>query len=621
MGATWKALKPGLFGRHAGISGADPMWIWADATGYRDLGWRGGPPARVWVVTDPKGGLASRSIQPGDDLQDFVTAELAMPVIPERMPPAKTPAGEIVEGPVTPSLAGRVLVGIIDSGCPFAAPMLRSADGRTRVLGLWDQDDAPAFAVGGYRPHGIGYGRAIRRDGLNDYMALATSPSGQVDEASCYRMAGCRSLKRSETHGAAVVGQLFGRPLRGGSLQPRPGEPPRWDEPADTGALPIDEADLVFVDIPREGLQDASSGALSRYIIDGLRFVLAHAVKGQRVVVNISTGTSRTTHDGRSIIERALRQFVQDARDRGIELHIVLPAGNGNMEQRHALLHSGRSELSLFIPPGCESPQYVTVRWPEGATDLGLRITSPDGAQEIVKHGQAVGLFSHDGPCAGVVMPPAAAGEPARSLLAFNPTASFDPETPRAPAGRWRIALAMGPDADRLLAEPVRFWISRNHRNPGALQRGRQADFVDIDRKHNARAWKRLTEGDVETVIDGISRAGACTGLATAGPAQDDDPHLWVVGSTYATTPDRPSRYSAGGEEGRGLPSASTPGDASRALQGLSMRGRSGGEILRMMGTSFAAPLFARALVNGKLPQATQGQVPKRLGPRLLRPR
>lgn len=612
MTYRWRALKPGLFARNAGEPGADPMWVWADATGYRDLG----PAARVknpqlWCVVERQGRCVSE-LHEFDDNADLRTAELAMPVVPERMPPVNIPQGRFPIGAVARSDARRALVGIIDSGCPFASPMLRDArQTGTRVLGLWDQDDAPAFADRGFRPEGFGYGRAVTREGLNRYLSDSRRPGGTIDEEHCYRLAGYRQARLRMGHGAAVISQLLGKALYGGALQATPGEPPPWDANGPF-PLPIDGADLVFVDVPRAGLQDSTSAALARYVIDGLRFILAHAVPGQHVVVNISTGTSRTSHDGKSLFERALRNAVSDARRTGIRLDIVLPSGNGNMEQRYAVLSDARSHLTLFLPPGCEMPQYVTVRWPDGTAGVHLRITPPGGPTQVVRQGQAMGLVGAQGICGGVVSPPPENGQAARSLLAFTPTASNDPLAALAPSGRWRIELDF--DQHRKIDGPVRFWFSRNQRNPGALQRGRQADFVDWDRSHHPLAWLRYSEEDPSSPVpNGIRRLGGVTGLATA--ATGTKPRIHVVGSTFVLgPPDRPSPYSAAAADGSDMPRWSAPGDVSRALRGLTVRGNHGREVLRMVGTSFSAPLVARALVNGTLPYRSRSQPSPRVG-------
>lgn len=594
MAYAWQVLSPGPFGRRADVAGADPMWVWADATSYRDFGLSAGDlqAASLWCVVERDGRIVSERHSIGS-AADLSAAELAMPVRPERMPVVRLADICFGTGKLTKSSRNNVLVGIIDSGCPFAAQMIRDASGRgTRVLGLWDQDDAPAFP-GGFDV-GFGYGRAIGRQKLNKLLAAARLRSGQIDEDYCYRLAGCANLRPRMSHGAAVMSQLFSVPLRGGALQPRPGVPPPWDRPRTR----IDHADLVFVDLPSAGVQDSTSAALARYVADGLRFILAHAVKGQRVVVTISNGTSRNAHDGSSLVERALALSADRADQDGVDLQIVLPSGNGNLEQRHAVLSSGHSHLTLFLPPDCEMPQFVTTRWPPDASAVALRVTPPGGPAVVVRQGQALGLFSNgEGACCGLVSPPPRGSEAARTLLVFGPTASHDPRTPRAPGGRWTLELEM--DDDRILDEGVQFWVSRNQRNPGALPRGRQADFVDWDRSHHPKAWLHYDEDDpsAEPVRNGIRRQGAVSGLATAARGT---PRIHVVGSLYvAGRPNQPSPYSAAAGS---VPQWSAPGDVSPALRGLSVRGNHSGEVLRMMGTSFSAPLVARALVNSDPP-------------------
>lgn len=598
MAGEWRTLEPGDFNRRVGAAGTDPMWVWADATAYRDLG---GLPAQdppsLWCVVERDDSFHTQRLDAkAAAAAEAHAIELAMPVVPQRMPPASPPVDTVPEGQVTTSTRSQVLVGVIDSGCPFAAPMLRDASGHgTRVLGLWDQDESPAFAGKGFRPPGMQYGRAIDREGLNGYLSAATRSGGWVDEDRCYAAAGYTAVRSRLSHGAAVLSQLFAAPLYGSALQPGPGKAPRWD---DTDPA-IDRADLVFVQLPRAGVQDSSSAALARYLLDGLRYIVSHAAEGQRVVVNISSGTSRTGHDGTSMIERLLHTVVSEAEAQKIDLQIVLPIGNTNLEQRHAVLSKPGSHLELFLPPDCETPQYVTVRWPPGVKGARLAVTPPGGTRQEIAAGQALGLFGPVGPCCGVISPPARSGNAAaRSLLAFSATRSPAGDYPLAPSGRWRIELVT--DDGQPLVDPVQFWVSRAQRNPGALPRARQADFVDWDRSHDPRPWLRRLENDTGQVADGIRRAGALSGLATAAL---DAKKVVVVGGVFSGTHE-PSPYSAAAKPGTPLPEFSAPADNSRALRGLSVRGNHAGEVVRVVGTSFAAPLVARALVNKRLPKA-----------------
>jgi hypothetical protein len=604
------------------------MWVWADATKYRDFGPSGlDPVSGIRFVVEwkepknPATAFATETLTPErwKTVRDrILRIELAEPVVPER-PRLRRPVALPAAGSPVPSKAG-VLVGVIDSGCPFAAKMLRDATGKgTRVLSIWDQDDRPAFTKtkGSFRPERQDYGCAINRDALNEAMATA-SFQGTLDEEQCYRDVDYDALDERFSHGAAVVSQLFAPSLFGGALQPSPGKPPSWDDlhPKDGGSpaeLEIDHAELVFVQMPRAGTQDSTSAALSRYILDGLRYILDHASVGQRIVVNISSGTSRTTHDGKSLLESALLRLADSEIDemtgKKRNLTIVIPTGNTNEEQRHAILSDGSDHLEFFLPPGCETPQYVTVRWPHDSKGIRLQVTPPNGDAGSIGEGQALGWPSAARPECGVVSTKPRPDGIAQTLIAFAPTASAEPNRVVARAGRWRFQLLFEAETAVPLADPVRFWVSRNQRNPGALPRGRQADFIDWDEQHNPQRYLRRSDEDpTDAPPNGIRRRGALSGLATV---KGERGSIVVVGAYIVSQPDRaPSPYSGAGPaagigNGRRIaPDASAPADTSRALPGLSVRGSHSGEIVRVIGTSFAAPLLARAIVNRRPPVA-----------------
>lgn len=623
--ATWEPLRPGPFGIHAGVSGMDPMWIWADATQYCDQG-RPDPKKGLWFVIDRRRGrpfsrfvsMSMTPVQWKGHQQSGLRVELAMPVIPER-PLPHSPARRSV-APVSAETAVRrlpgqaeLLIGIIDSGCPFAAHMIRDAEGSgTRVLALWDQDDGPAFArVGGRSPKGMGYGRAIYRDGLNELMRSSTSPSSNVDEALCYRLAGYDVTRHEMTHGAAVMSQLFVGPIRAEAITARS---QKTRDPAQGGRAGIDDASLVFVQLPRAAVQDCTSAALPRYVVDGLRFVLdcARGCGAKRVVVNISNGTSRTAHDGTSILERAIAAWVEEAGGLGIEASVVVPSGNTNEEQRHAQLVDSSHHLELQVPPGCETPQYVTVRWPGTAAALGvaLRVTPPGGTACTIRRGEAVAWPSATAPQCGVVSPVPAQGEAARTLIALAPTASYDADRVLAASGVWRLELVSDGTAESL-GDPVDFWISRNQRNPGAEPRCEQAYFVDWNETHSPGRYLRRTLVDPpQGPRSGIRRDGALSGMATvSGPKLGGRETVVIVGSFVGGTDSvTPSRYSAPGPAagaGRGahaLPDVLLAlGDDHWGLPGLAVRGTMSGAVVRVIGTSFSAPLVARAIADGTL--------------------
>jgi hypothetical protein len=627
--STWQPLETGPYGIHAGMPGMDPMWIWADATQYRDQG-RPDPHKGLWFVIDSGSGgpfarFVSLSMTPDqweEDRKNGWRVELAMPVIPER------PLERAVSPALPPIAVGkhqaRVLIGIIDDGCPFAAQVIRDAEGKgTRVLALWDQDETPAFSnCGGGTPLGFGYGCAIDRAQLNKLMHHSTVLGSSIDESLCYRLAGYDVMRREMTHGAAVMSQLFAGPIR---ARVNPAGARKAQDPGRGGVAGIDDASLVFVQLPRAGVQDSTSAALPRYVVDGLRFILdcARGCGAKRVVVNISNGTSRTAHDGSSILERAIAAWVKEAADADIEASVVIPAGNTNEEQRHAQLVDSSHHLELQLPPGCETPQYVTVRWPATlpAKGVALCVTPPGGAAHTIRRGKAVAWPNATAPQCGVVSPVPAQGEAARTLIALAPTASFDPDRAVAASGIWTFELVLDGPAPSLDDDPVHFWISRNQRNPGAEPRCAQAYFVDWNESHSLGRYLRPTlEDPLGVPRNGIRRDGALSGMATvSGHKLGGRETVVIVGSCVGDPAHaRRSRYSASGPaaraggRGRALPDILALGDDHAGLPGLAVRGTLSGTVARVIGTSFSAPLVARAIADGTLDRSIVRRGPGR---------
>lgn len=603
----WQALEPGTPGVDAALPHIDPMWLWEDATGYRltrpqDVD---GVHAGWFALNEHKTFCSKRLplAEAAGLLAKGVAVEWSESVMPGRRverPSAGVPKRARRGAPVSEA---KVIIGVIDTGCPFASAMLRRGELGTRVLSLWDQDERPSFTKvrDAYRPKGYGYGCAVDRDQLEALMADA-SVAGRVDESRVYRAADYDVMRQAASHGAAVLSQIFSAPVRGSAL----------DDATHGHLAPPDEADLVFVQLPRDAVQDSTSGALARCLIDGLRWIRAHAGKAtERIVVNISSGTSRTLHDGSSLIERALAALSAPvAQGAPAEVRIVVAAGNTNDEQRCACLSSPGAKLELFLPPGSEMAQFVTVRWPAEASGVRLKLTPPGGGEAVVVGaGQAMGWPSAADPVCGVISPRRAAGQPGRSLLVFAPTVAAAADRRAAPSGRWKLELDVDEGAPDL-QQPVMFWISRNQRNLGALRRSSQAAFVDRLETYNPRRYLRRLQFDEQPVQNGIVRDGAISGLATAALNSDA---IHAVGA-YVLATGVPSRYSAmcgpraALPGGRSLPDLLAPGDASPGLPGLTVKARRSAEVVRVMGTSFAAPLVTRwlstrqGLGNGPLP-------------------
>ncbi len=636
-------LVPGPLGTRADVPGADPLAVWADATALREHRRPGAPlpallplvlrladgadagrlpaalqvppalrdaQARVLTARAPRA-LARRLLR--GEVAGVAAAELSAPVLPQR--PRPLPAAGLAPAPVAamPAVsAGHapLLLAAIDSACPFAHRLLRRADGGTRLLAIWDQDpDAPAFAAAGGRPPaGFGYGAEATRAGLDALIAAHSGPAG-TDEDRLYEAAGYALLRHGFGHGAAVLSLLAAEP---GHEAPRR----RADDAAPGG-------DLAFVQIPRDAVQDSGSASLPRYVIDGLHYLAALARPGQRLVVNLSDGSSRGAHDGSMLVQQAIAEIVAAQRARGVEMHVVIAAGNSADEERHALfdaLAPGAAQaVWLRVPPANESPVHVTLRLP--ARGWQVVVTPPGGAPAAVRPGQALG-WSQPGaalPAAGLVLAAAAPGAPSLGLLGIAPTRRGEDAATPPPAGDWRIEICRDEGAG---AGDAHLWVSRGQRNAGALPRARQARFVDHHGGYDPARARRSARTDPVPPTSPIRRAGTLNTLATMAA-----PGVWVVGASLhhercasPYTAAGPALAAGPGRAARAGPDAAAAVDAHAALRGLRVGGTRSGDTRRATGSSFAAPQVARQLaLHGGLDLAAPAAPdPARLGAGIL---
>lgn len=302
--------------------------------------------------------------------------------------------------------------------------------------------------------------------------------------------------------------------------------------------------------------------------------------------------------------------MVASERTRGRELCIVVAAGNSADEERHAqidrLAPRDPAGVTLRVQPGCEMPTQVVVRIPAAATGLRMRITPPhtvsDGTHAgVVGAGEALCWPSASKPECVVVFPNAAPGAASiEALVSWAPTERQAPDMPRAMAGNWRIEF----ESPRACEDPIHLFIPRSQTNPGALQRGRQAVFVDVSPggDYDPRRWLRAASEDPTPALSPIRRAGTLNALAT-GHANSG---IEVVGAKFAREGTRTSYSSLGptvqlpgaNKPSRQYPDCLRPADNARAVRGVAVGGSTSGQIVRVTGTSFAAPQRAREIVN-----------------------
>ena len=230
-----------------------------------------------------------------------------------------------------------------------------------------------------------------------------------------------------------------------------------------------------------------------------------------------------------------------------------------------------------------------------------------DGRErDVVRWGQAKAWPDADAPACAVIFPAPGRKETTEALVTWAPTERFAKGVVRAPAGDWRIEVRSRAGSD----QAVHFYIARNQTNPDALFRGRQAFFVD-EGGYDPRRYQREREDDPDPPQSPIRRRGTLNSLATAPGGG----RVVVVGSAIQRGGTR-TRYSsagpaAGAEPGRRRrPDILAYTQLSRAIRGIVASGTTGGQLVRVRGTSFAAPQVARALANDEL---RDGHIPEGL--------
>ncbi len=635
----WTALPgAGAFVEAADLEHADPYLVWAQATACTDFKRETqDPPARVRVLVELIKGCSAaqlhkdlgregrvtpvyrrlpglrhctaefsaaacrRYAKPGNGL--VARFELAQPVVPRRSalrPPARATARRTV---ASARSEGETLLAVIDHGCPFAHAAFRRG-GKTRVLSLWDQDREPAFGtpqLPGATPAGFGYGREVCRAEMQTLLNTC-SAGGAVDEDLTYELARYPELRRVATHGAHVMDQFIG-PRRIGDRTPLLEEgSPTWQA---AGQLASDTADLVFVQLPRDAWADPNALALPACVLDALHHILdCRGPAVRRVVVNLSCAIHTGPHDGSTLIDAALQALVKRVGESGCELHIVVPAGNTRQDRWHAAGTIGSAtpgQLRLRVPPGHEAPTFLQV-WVDAKPDrVHWRVQAPGQAKKRLEHpamvlrnaGQLQALaLRNQGPVCG----------PERTLLFLALPAAPSADHAGA-AGDWGLEVSV--DA---AAGPVRVdvRVGRNQSELGALLRHRAARLLDAAYDPERYLRRRLEDPEpLAPDLQGlfVRRHGTVSALAAGAAVQ-------CVGGLMLRPEPAAADYSAIGlPAGRAMAGLS---DESRALPGIRGAGARSACVMRLQGTSFAAPQWARALADQPLPPAArQRQAPQ----------
>ena len=551
--------------------------------------------------------------------------ELSLPVAPNVAASIKRVALRNRKGSIdTPT---DLLIGVIDDGCPFAAArmlkVISSSGDRTRVRGIWDQDQDPSRHVitvdanteFGERLSDFKYGLEFLRDtysptsslrkmGLNDWIKLH-SASNVVDEDGCYADAELQSLKYRASHGAHVADLAAGRIPLSARIGDR--DPPTWLP----GIDPASSADIVYVQFSKACLRDATGVWLKSYVVDAVYYIMSFVdpTKTTKVVINLSYGPTTGPHDGTHELEQALQDLVAQYDGTGgtAKLDIVVSAGNAYLSEGHVKVIRRRGQPNHVkwtwrLPPDNSTLCFAEI-WIKKAYGAGVvvTLTSPSGHQytETVP----VTPPPNPRPPAGVDVPIFWGGNNKMWRLHVEPTLITSDVV--AEHGDYTVEITNIPVNAKIHA-----YVARTDPNMNIRSGAKRSYFIDPkwQQTRSAAANCKYVNGQFDRTGSIVRRDGTLNGIATTTPLNTS---VHVAGG-YVLTDQRKSWYSSAGRARGGPrkgPDFALPCDQSRALQGIRAGANRSGGLFRLVGTSAAAPQLARYIGNraAKIPINTSG--------------
>lgn len=280
---------------------------------------------------------------------------------------AETRANTVHQGSTgVPGRTGAgVLVGIIDYGMDFTLDDFRKADGTTRLAFLWDQrlDARPGESAPDDFAYGVEYGADQIDEALN-----ASDPFSVV-----------RHRPDAASHGTHVAGIAAGNGRSHDS---------DFAQGAHLGAAP--EATLIFV---QPDTRDGSGTFTdSSHVVDAVAYIMGKAdALDMPCVINMSLGQNGGSHDGESLVERAIDRLLEP-----LGRAFVSAAGNEHVWHGHAAgnIKTGESrELRWKTGGGMPLPDGTITQtgtdrtsseleiWYSSVDRFAVTLTAPDGTQ------------------------------------------------------------------------------------------------------------------------------------------------------------------------------------------------------------------------------------------------
>lgn len=409
-----------------------------------------------------------------------------------------------------------VVVALADWGIDFTHPNFLNADGSTRFLALWDQSANLDESAANY-----GYGRIYFKEEINAALQ-SDSPFDVLD----YHPATGDPLENG-AHGTHVLDIAAGNGAVG-----------------QTGIAP--EADLVAVHLSSGKVSGLSSLGDSVSILEAIHF-MDHVAGQKPLVINLSVGKHGGSHQGNSLVEQGMDNFLREKLDRCI----VQSTGNYYTAKAHSSgrLQQGESKTLIWkVDTYDATPNELEIWYPQ--TDVfSLSLKNPDNQElftaelgkitNLRQNGERVGRIYHR------------ANEPNTgdhhiNIFLYNNSAT----------GPWELTLT----GKKIENGQFHSWIERD-----AFCRGCQSKFDEADVDAN------YTTGTI------------CNGFETIAVGAYN-PHVsdFKIASFSSAGPTA---------DGRQKPNLVAPGLAIEAAKSAALgEVRSAGELTVKSGTSMAAP-------------------------------
>lgn len=238
-------------------------------------------------------------------------------------------------------LTGRgVLIGIVDSGVDYRHPAFLTADGKSKILRLWDQ------SIPGNPPEGYATGTEYTNEEINEALSLS------VQEG--------RRLVPSEDgsgHGTAVLGVAAGSDFSRGAVN--------------RGVAYESDLLVVKMGIPRQ-----DSFPRTTELMQGVDYLVRQAIRlGRPIALNLSFGNNYGSHRGDSLLET----YLDNVSGMGKNVICVGMGNNGN-----DALHTGEKlspgeiqEIELGV--GAFEPTLNVQLWKNYEDEMEIYLEHPAG--------------------------------------------------------------------------------------------------------------------------------------------------------------------------------------------------------------------------------------------------